>query len=1355
MAESQTEQAVPPTSLHHGLNTALETIQSQLPHRLLHLGLSRLQNIFNQLQGQPLAVNLRIHASRRLVYGYLTRYTFCGWSEDMDECGLICGNLMKLEDDELNAAIPDEEIRAHGAEWAGLQEAERLMSEFCSSINTKAARLAINKYSKLIPYSTPIAGFVELHFGIATAHLMVHHHSADPCALDDAITLLQRVKDSVDVDHPLRFTSFIHLEHALRIHWVGGGPFIDFYNAMLASLSAGKEDEVARRSMTAGLNHWDKYLESCDLKSLEEAIRLLNTSVRLRPPGHANRAASLCNLGLVVLDRYKLHGDPSELEDAITLLREAVDLRPSPHPGRSCALTNLANALTSRYSLLGSQSDLDEAIIFQEETLELYPPGDPGRYNALNSLAVSIQKLYDQTGNKEDLERCIACYQEAIQTSPGNPDQHLVLTNLGLALHRRYALTMDTAILDESIEAHRQALVHVGAKPGRDAILNNLASELSTSFSDRGNPSHLDEAIALHREALRLTTLRHPERWRRLHNLSRALRSRYEAMGDGKDLREALALQRQVLVVVKPSDPDLGTALSSLALTLYNSFEGSGELSFLEESVSFLREAISLPHASSKPARREWLLNLATILQVLFESRGDIGSLNESFVRLLEAASICEEGSSIYAETLMSLSTTVLLMHKYRPESCGVTELKASIQLQREALDHLPSLHPSRLSYMNNLSISLKTLFGNLKEGDAAVIQESIDLARQVLELRLRKVEDVSAATSMCTLANSLLAQFDNAHSTSLEMLDESLSLFGEIHNNIGLAASARFELTRDAADLEMALSSFETAANSNSCPPFTRLHYARMWGSCADKHQPKTAINAYRCAVRVLPLMASLDLSLGRRHQVLVHSNNLARDAARAAIRVGDLEQAVVFFCTATSVLWSQLLKLRPNLEKLHSVDPALAQRFQYLALQLESAHSGRNEVSDASGVRGAGSSLFPRKLSQAMDHVLKKINALDGLDTFLKPTPFSQLQQAAVTRGPIVMLVCSNAGTDVLMMTASGVQHLCLPSFKAKEAQWMRGRILGNVPRGSSRSQRGARPVRQVDSQQVFVETLGRIWTAILLPVVSWLGLEKSDQPSRIWLLPSGPLASLPLHAAGIYEKDQSVLLSDYATISYCSSLEQLLRSYEPKTSARFLAVGQSEVPGRPELTLPATKPELDFLEQHFPFPEQLTRRLGNLNTHISKAEILGDLEKASFVHFGCHGLQDEKFTLSSHLQFSEQVTMQDLVRCNNPNAALAFLGACETTKGEIYQPDQAQHITAAMMFAGFKGVVGTMWSIMDSDALVVTEVFYRHLFRKGSSAPVDARDAAFALRLAVQELRKRGVRYSSWVPFVHYGI
>jgi CHAT domain-containing protein len=55
---------------------------------------------------------------------------------------------------------------------------------------------------------------------------------------------------------------------------------------------------------------------------------------------------------------------------------------------------------------------------------------------------------------------------------------------------------------------------------------------------------------------------------------------------------------------------------------------------------------------------------------------------------------------------------------------------------------------------------------------------------------------------------------------------------------------------------------------------------------------------------------------------------------------------------------------------------------------------------------------------------------------------------------------------------------------------------------------------------------------------------------------------------------------------------------------------------------------------------------------------------------------------------------ITLSELMPLNLPNAFLAVLSACETAKGDEAQPDQTVHLAAAMLHAGFKSVVATMW-------------------------------------------------------------
>jgi hypothetical protein len=72
--------------------------------------------------------------------------------------------------------------------------------------------------------------------------------------------------------------------------------------------------------------------------------------------------------------------------------------------------------------------------------------------------------------------------------------------------------------------------------------------------------------------------------------------------------------------------------------------------------------------------------------------------------------------------------------------------------------------------------------------------------------------------------------------------------------------------------------------------------------------------------------------------------------------------------------------------------------------------------------------------------------------------------------------------------------------------------------------------------------------------------------------------------------------------------------------------------------------------------------------------------------------------------------------------------------------------------MLSAGYRGVIGTMWSIMDDDAPKVADVVYAHLLKDPNPDPTQA---AFALHEAVKKLCNESKSFFSWVPYIHVGI
>ncbi|KAJ7355540.1 hypothetical protein DFH08DRAFT_1052729 [Mycena albidolilacea] len=89
-----------------------------------------------------------------------------------------------------------------------------------------------------------------------------------------------------------------------------------------------------------------------------------------------------------------------------------------------------------------------------------------------------------------------------------------------------------------------------------------------------------------------------------------------------------------------------------------------------------------------------------------------------------------------------------------------------------------------------------------------------------------------------------------------------------------------------------------------------------------------------------------------------------------------------------------------------------------------------------------------------------------------------------------------------------------------------------------------------------------------------------------------------------------------------------------------------------------------------------------------------------------------------------------------------------AGSTAAGDEGTPDEAIHLAAAMQFAGFRSVVGTLREMADQDGPFVAREFYGHVFREGSTS-ADFTDAAVALHGAVRALRKKDPQsVSRWI-------
>ena len=150
-------------------------------------------------------------------------------------------------------------------------------------------------------------------------------------------------------------------------------------------------------------------------------------------------------------------------------------------------------------------------------------------------------------------------------------------------------------------------------------------------------------------------------------------------------------------------------------------------------------------------------------------------------------------------------------------------------------------------------------------------------------------------------------------------------------------------------------------------------------------------------------------------------------------------------------------------------------------------------------------------------------------------------------------------------------------------------------------------------------------------------------------------------------------------------------------------------------------------------------------------------------TWIHLACHATQEVSRPLKSAFHLLDgELDLSEMIKLQIPNADLAFLSACQTSTGNSEVSDEAVHLAAGMLAAGYRSVVSTMWSIKDEYGPEVAESFYSYILKRGNEDDKiqwNGASAAHAIHHATQRLRKKlgdtDESLLTWVPYVHFGI
>ncbi|KAJ6599666.1 CHAT domain-containing protein [Mycena sp. CBHHK59/15] len=960
-----------------------------------------------------------------------------------------------------------------------------------------------------------------------------------------------------------------------------------------------------------------------------------------------------------------------------------------------------------------------------ENAVQLTPDGHPDKPSRLNNLGGSLFRRFERLGELDDLNQSLSRFEAAVALTPdGHPDKPGWLNNLGNSLLSRFEHLGDLNDLDQSILREEAAVALTpDGHPDSPSRLSNLGNSLHSRFERLGDLDDLNQSISRKEAAVALTPDGHPDKPSSLNNLGKSLLARFERLGDLDDLNQSLSRFQAAVALTPDGHPNKSGRLSNLGTSLLSRFERLGDLDDLNQSILTFEAAVALTPAGhpDKPSR---LNNLGSSLLARFERLGDLDDLNQSLSRFQAAVALTSEGYPDQPTWLCNLGDS---LHRRFQRLGDLDDLNQSIFRKEAAVALTPDGHPDKPSSLNNLGNSLLARFERLGDLD--------DLDQCILTFE------------------AAVALTPDGHPDKPSEL-----------NNLGNSLLSRFEQLHDPEDSRQLLDHYTSAACSAIGPTHVRFNAARIWAQHAHIHQPSSILRAYTTAIELLPELASLGLSITDRHHLLLQAGQVARDAAACAIAVQDYQKAVEWLEQGRSVIWGQLLNLRTPVDDLRESHAVLADRFVSLSKLLETAATRSNSVLD--GIKPQSLESVAEQyhdIALKRDLVLQQIRELPGFESLLLPKPISELSRAA-KKGPVAIVNVSEYGCDALILVpriSDEVIHVSLPDFTRVQAQLL-ARSLAPIVGTTGRSDRlhGHRE-GEMTPEDTFSHTLSELWLKIVRPVLNALAITTpvTQDLGRIWWCPTGPLAFLPIHAAGLYGKDQAFgsKLSDFLISSYTPSLTALIEGYrpqsEPQAGLQLLSVTQPSAEG--QSYIPGTQEEIKFIEQHAKGKVPVLWLDKDMAT-------IGNVQKgmkdSRWVHFACHGVQSASPTQSALLLAGRsQLTLSDIIELSLPNADLAFLSACQTATGSQQLQDESLHLTAGMLLAGYRGVIGTMWSIKDNDAPQVASDVYAHLLE--GSRP-DLTRAAEALHLAIRKLQDQvrlGAKNSflRWVPFIHFGV
>jgi CHAT domain-containing protein len=882
-------------------------------------------------------------------------------------------------------------------------------------------------------------------------------------------------------------------------------------------------------------------------------------------------------------------------------------------------------------------------------------------------------------------------------------------------------------------------------------------NNLDNSYRDRirgDRAENIELAIQHYNLALKIFKLEHfPEKWAMTqNNLAAAYNDRIRD-DRAENIEKAIKHYKLALKIFKLEDfPEPWAGTQSNLATAYNDRFRGDRAENIEQAIQYCSLALKVYKQEDFP--EQWAMTQNNLGNSYRDRiRGDRAENIEQAIQHYDLAlkvRTAEDFPEKWAGTQNNLGNA----YRDRIHGDRAKNIEQAIQHYKLALkifkqEDFPEQWATTLS---NLAVA----YNDRIRGDRA---ENIEQAIQhyFLAMKIRTTETFPEqwAVTQNNLAN---AYRDRIHGERAENIEQAIKHYNlalkvrtmetfpeqwaMTQNNLANAYNDRIHGDR-AENIEQAIVHYNHALKvytQKNFPNYCRGTAYWLGNLYLEGHRFSDAGKAYSMGMDATEELYGAAIFHSSREAELAETRDLYRRAGYALLKSGDTMKAVEALERGRARgLGLSLARDRADMEKVREKDPQAYKDYWQTILDLQNLESQERAGVSAEGKASPSLRDLMMQAKTRLSEVLDRIRRIQGYESFLKEPSWREIADAVIVGHPLIYLAAAPAGGVALIVHRlseyqdATVELVNLDRFSEQRLQELL-KIWFDAYGGWQESLKNSKISAEdfIRAKKHWFDAIemvtGQLWQEVMGPV---FGRLQSLDAQQAFLIPTGMLSLLPLHAAWQEKDGRKRYLLEMMPVSYipsARSLAHVRRIAYAAGSENLLAVDEPRT--IKPAPLPNSHAEVTTIRSHFQNPQILEHE------KATRRAVLQALPSAQVAHFSCHGGANWSDPEQSGLLMAndEILTVKDLFELHLDGARMATLSACETGVPGTKLPDEVVSLPSAFIRAGFAGAIGSLWTVPDRSTAQLMTSFYQLWRQKPGINPVQA------LAEAQKELREK---------------